>query len=155
MKGICHRWSRGRHFSPSLPDDRYLKLSSQKRSPGRNLGEHRLVRRSGTASRGTVLLNFSSRMRRFRITDSLTTWVGKPWAIDTGAFLIVVNALNSLKGSSMRRFLRRRCSKQCGLNLGNNTVYCVFSKADFEMVLISIGVGYLIIRLVFSMFKYI
>ena len=25
-KGFCHVWSRGRHFSPSLPDNRYLKL---------------------------------------------------------------------------------------------------------------------------------
>ena len=58
MKGICHVWSRGRHFSPSLPGDRYLKLGSQKRSPGRNLGERRLVRRSGTVSRGTALLVF-------------------------------------------------------------------------------------------------
>ena len=64
MKGICHIWSRGRHFSPSLPagDDRYLKLSPQKRSPSRNLGEHRLVRRSGTASRGTAPLVFNMRM---------------------------------------------------------------------------------------------
>ena len=23
MNGICHTWSRGRHFSPSLPGDRY------------------------------------------------------------------------------------------------------------------------------------
>ena len=29
MKGICHLWSRGRHFSPSLPGDRYLKLGSK------------------------------------------------------------------------------------------------------------------------------
>ena len=29
MKGICHIWSRGRHFSPSLPGDRYLKLRSK------------------------------------------------------------------------------------------------------------------------------
>ena len=29
MKGICHTWSRGRHFSPSLPGDRYLKLGSK------------------------------------------------------------------------------------------------------------------------------
>ena len=28
-KGICHLWSRGRHFSPSLPGDRYLKLCSK------------------------------------------------------------------------------------------------------------------------------
>ena len=29
MKGICHVWSRGRHFSPSLPGDRYLNLGSK------------------------------------------------------------------------------------------------------------------------------
>ena len=29
MKGICLIWSRGRHFSPSLPGDRYLKLGSK------------------------------------------------------------------------------------------------------------------------------
>ena len=78
MKGICHIWSRGgRHFSPSLPGDRYLKLSSQKQSPGRNLGEHRLVRRSGTASRDTTLLVFSVRMRSFPRTEILTILVGK------------------------------------------------------------------------------
>ena len=77
MKGICHLWSRGRHFSPSLPGDRYLKFDSQKRSPGRNLGEHRLVRRSGIASRGTALLVFSSRMRSFTRTDLLTICMGK------------------------------------------------------------------------------
>ena len=55
MKEISHVWSRGRHFSPSLPGDRYLKLSSQKRSSGRNLGEHRSVRHSGTTSRDTAL----------------------------------------------------------------------------------------------------
>ena len=73
MKGICHIWSRGRHFSPSLPagDDRYLKLSPPKRSPGRNLGEHCLVRRSGTASRGTALLVFNLRMRNFPRTEVL------------------------------------------------------------------------------------
>ena len=51
-------WSRGRLISPSLPvgDDRYLNLSSQKRPTGLNLGENRLVRRSGTTSRGTVVL---------------------------------------------------------------------------------------------------
>ena len=67
MNGICLIWSRGRLISPSLPvgDDRYLNLSSQKRPPGRNLGEHRLVRRSGATSRGTVVLVFSLRMRSF------------------------------------------------------------------------------------------
>ena len=29
MKGICLIWSRGRHISPSLPGDRYLKLGSK------------------------------------------------------------------------------------------------------------------------------
>ena len=77
MKGICHLWSRGRHFSPSLPGDRYLKLSSQKRSPGRNLGEHRLVRRSGTTSRGTLLLVLSLRMRSFPTTEFDSICVGK------------------------------------------------------------------------------
>ena len=65
MKGICHTWSRGRLISPSLPvgDDWYLNLSSQKRPTGRNLGGNRSVRRSGTASRGTVVLVFLLRMR--------------------------------------------------------------------------------------------
>ena len=63
-------WSRGRLISPSLPvgDDRYLNLSSQKRPTGRNLGGNRLVRRSGTTSRGTVGLVFCLRMRRFPLT---------------------------------------------------------------------------------------
>ena len=77
MKGICHIWSRGRHFSPSLPGDRYLKVSSHKRLPSRNLGEHRSVRRSGTASRGTALLAFYLRMRAFLRTEALTIFVGK------------------------------------------------------------------------------
>ena len=78
MNGICLIWSRGRLISPSLPvgDDRYLNLSSQKRPPGRNLGEHRLVRRSGTTSRGTVVLVFCLRMRRFPPTLVLTIFVG-------------------------------------------------------------------------------
>ena len=77
MSGICLIWSRGRLISPSLPvgDDRYLNLSSQKRPPGRNLGEHRLVRRSGTTSRGTVVLVFCSRMRRFPLTLVLTIFM--------------------------------------------------------------------------------
>ena len=75
MKGICHVWSRGRHFSPSLPGNRYLKLGSQKRSPGRNLGEHRLVRRSSTASRGTALSAFCLRMRSFPTSEGLTIFM--------------------------------------------------------------------------------
>ena len=81
MNGICLIWSRGRLISPSLPvgDDRYLNLSSQKRPPGRNLGEHRSVRRSGTTSRGTVALVFYLRMRRFPLTLVLTIFVGMKW----------------------------------------------------------------------------
>ena len=58
---------------PSLPvgDDRYLNLSSQKRPTGRNLGGNRLVRRSGTTSRGTVVLVFL-----FPSNSSLTIFVG-------------------------------------------------------------------------------
>ena len=72
MNGICLIWSRGRLISPSLPvgDDRYLNLSSQKRPTGRNLGGNRLVRRSGTTSRGTVVLVFRLRMRRFPDSNS-------------------------------------------------------------------------------------
>ena len=74
MSGICLIWSRGQLISPSLPvgDDWYLNLGSQKRPPGRNLGEHRLVRRSGTTSRGTVVLVFCSRMRSFPRNELLT-----------------------------------------------------------------------------------
>ena len=53
-KGIFQKYTYGlgtRHFSPSLSEsgDRCLKLSSQKRSPGQNLREDRLVRRAGSA----------------------------------------------------------------------------------------------------------
>ena len=78
MNGICLTWSRGRLISPSLPvgDDRYLNLSSEKRPTGRNLGGNRLVRRSGTTSRGTVVLVFCLRMRRVPPTPVLTIFVG-------------------------------------------------------------------------------
>ena len=78
MNEISLIWSRGRLISPSLPvgDDRYLNLSSQKRPTGRNLGGNRLVRRSGTTSRGTVVLAFCLRMRRFPVTLVLTIFVG-------------------------------------------------------------------------------
>ena len=55
----------------------YKFTSSQKRSPGRNLGEHRLVRRSGTASRGTALLAFCLRMRSLPRAQRLTIFLGK------------------------------------------------------------------------------
>ena len=72
MKEFCHIWFSGRHFSSLMPGDRYRKLSSQKRSPGRNLGEHRLVRRSGNASKGTALVVFCLRMRSCPRTKALT-----------------------------------------------------------------------------------
>ena len=79
MKGICHIWSRGRLISHSMPvgDDWYLNLNSQKRPPGRNLGEHRLVRRSGATSSGTVVLVFCLRMRGFPWTDVPTILIGQ------------------------------------------------------------------------------
>ena len=63
---------------PSLPvgDDRYLNLSSQKRPTVRSLGGNRLVRRSGTTSRGTVVLVFCLRMRRFPLTLVPAIFVG-------------------------------------------------------------------------------
>ena len=89
MNGICLIWSRGRLISPSLPigDDRYLNLSSEKRPTGRNLGGNRLVRRSGTTSRGTVVLVFYLRMRRFPLTLVLTIFVRMKWI---GRFRIIL-----------------------------------------------------------------
>ena len=77
MEGICHIWSRGRRISPSMPvgDDWYLNLNSQKRPPGRNLGEHRSVRRSGTTSRGTVVLVFCLRMCSLARTEIPTIFM--------------------------------------------------------------------------------
>ena len=71
MKAICHLGSRGRLISPSLlvGDNWYLNLSSQKRPTGRNLGGNRLVRCSGTASRGTAVLVLRA--------DILTIFLGK------------------------------------------------------------------------------
>ena len=59
-----------------LNKDSYLNLSSQKRPTGPNLGGNRLVRHSGTTSRGTVVLVFCLRMRRFPLTLVLTIFVG-------------------------------------------------------------------------------
>ena len=95
MKGICHIWSRGRHFSPSMPGDRYLKLSPQKRPPGRNLGEHRLVRRSGTTSRGTALLVFGLRMRSFLRTKARTICEGNTYPSKYTTLLIALLVLVS------------------------------------------------------------
>ena len=79
MKGICHIWSRDRLISPSMPvgEDWELNLNSQKRPPGRNLGEHRLVRRSGATSRSTVVLVFCLRMRSFPRIEVPTIFMGR------------------------------------------------------------------------------
>ena len=54
MKGICHIWSRGRHFSPSLPGDRYLKLGSKSDLRAEISGS--IVRYDALAPRPEVLL---------------------------------------------------------------------------------------------------
>ena len=54
MKGICHLRSRGRHFSPSLPGDRYLKLGSKSDLRAEISGS--IVRYDALAQRPEVLL---------------------------------------------------------------------------------------------------
>ena len=56
MKGICLEWSRGRHFSPSLPGDRYLKLGSKSDLRAEISGS--IVRYDALAPRPEVLLLF-------------------------------------------------------------------------------------------------
>ena len=58
MKGICHIWSRGRHFSPSLPGDRYLKLGSKSDLRAEISGS--IVGYNALAPRPEVLRSFSS-----------------------------------------------------------------------------------------------
>ena len=58
MKGICHIWSRGRHFSPSLPGDRYLKLGSKSDLRAEISGS--IVWYDALAQRPEVLRSFSS-----------------------------------------------------------------------------------------------
>ena len=120
MKGICHIWSRGRHFSPSLPGERYLKLSSQKRSTGRNLGEHRSVRRSGTASRGTALLVFCLRMRSFPRTEVPTIFVGKKYPNRVNKMQAVVHGVYPCRFTSSWAYAR-----SLRLGIRNNTVHCL------------------------------
>ena len=57
MKGICHTRSRGRHFSPSLPGDRYLKLGSK--SDHRVEISGNIVGYDALAPRPEVLRSFS------------------------------------------------------------------------------------------------
>ena len=94
MNGICLIWSRGRLISPSLliGDNRYLNLSSQKRPTGRNLGGNRSVRRSGTTSRGTVVLVFCLRMR-----SSLS---------NSSSYHIRVNEINCIRSSEYMKVFR-------------------------------------------------
>ena len=116
MKGICHKWSRGRLISPSLPvgDDWYLNLNSQKRPPGRNLGEHRLVRRSGTTSRGTVVLLFCLRMRSLLRTEVPTIFMGRNICLGLNKDLALITKLTPkcLFNNSLK------------LGVGNNTDHC-------------------------------
>ena len=58
MKGICHVWSRGRHFSPSMPGDRYLKLGSKSDHRAEISGN--IVRYNALAPRPEVLRSFCS-----------------------------------------------------------------------------------------------
>ena len=58
MKGICLIWSRGRHFSPSMPGDRYLKLGSKSDHRAEISGN--IVRYDALAPRPEVLRSFSS-----------------------------------------------------------------------------------------------
>ena len=53
-KGICHVWSRGGHFSPSLPGGRYLKLGSKSDLRAEISGS--IVRYDALAPRPDVLL---------------------------------------------------------------------------------------------------
>ena len=58
MKGICHTWSRGRHFSPSLPGDRYLNLGSKSDLRAEISGS--IVWYDALAPRPEVLFSFSA-----------------------------------------------------------------------------------------------
>ena len=57
MKGICLIWSRSRHFSPSMPGDRYLKLGSKSDHRAEISGN--IVRYDALAPRPEVLRSFS------------------------------------------------------------------------------------------------
>ena len=121
MKGICHIWSRGRLISPSLPvgDDWYLNLNSQKRPPGRNLGEHRLVRRSGTTSRGTVVLVFCLRMRSFLRTEVPTIFMGRNICVGSTKNLTSMTRFTSCHLTPKWLF-----NSSLKLGIGNNTDHC-------------------------------
>ena len=131
MKGICHIWSRGRLISPSMPvgDDWYLNLNSQKRPPGRNLGEHRLVRRSGATSRGTVVLVFCLRMRSFLRTEVPTIFMGKkflPYSWERSICIGSIKNLTPMTKFTCASSLTPKCrfNSSLKLGIGNNTDHC-------------------------------
>ena len=67
---VLSRMVKERHVPPSLPSWRQVSETwLQKRPPGRNLGDHCLLRRSGTTSIGTVALVFCWRMRSYHRTE--------------------------------------------------------------------------------------
>ena len=117
MKGICHIWSRGRLISPSMlvGDDWYLNLNSQKRPPGRNLGEHRLVRSSGTTSRVIVVLVFCLRMRSFIRTEVPTIFMGRNICVGSTKNLTQTTKFTRAYWLFIRSFK---------LGIGNNTDHC-------------------------------
>ena len=117
----------------SLPA--WRQVSETWRPPGRNLGEHRLVRRSGTTSRGTVALVFCWRVRSYPRTEVLSIFVekistqGRLNVIYWGEFLQQVDKNFSLL---LRSCLR--CRKQVG-NTYNHalvTQSLVQSKKQYE-----------------------
>ena len=95
---------------PTSPDNRGSTVSEtwlQNRPPGRNLGEHRSVRRSGTTSRGTVALVFCWRMRSYLKTEVVSLIRGEnihmestkhntPPMSFTGDDLLVISYLNDM-----------------------------------------------------------
>ena len=67
---VLSRMVKERHVPPSLPSWRQVSETwLQKRPPGRDLGDHCLLRRSGTTSIGTVALVFCWRMRSYHRTE--------------------------------------------------------------------------------------
>ena len=121
MKGICHMWSRGRLISPSMPvgNDWYLNLNSQKRPPGRNLGEHRLVRRSGTTSRGTVVLVLCLRMRSFPRTEVPTIFMERNICVGSAKILTLMT-----KFTRAILLIKGELNSSLKLGIANNTDHC-------------------------------
>ena len=71
-KGFCYVWSRGRHFSPSLPGNRYLKLGSKSDLRAEISGS--IVGYDALAPRPEVLLLW---LRSYPRNEVLTIFVEK------------------------------------------------------------------------------